>query len=178
MVQPLPVRLQETPSQTAGPYVHIGLIPHQAGFDIFETNFSNVLAGPETKGERIRIEGRVEARGTTAGRRGGTVEAVADRQRVPAFVVFTDATLIATLKRKESEPATFRAALAELGVTARSSLAFAGSSASFKSANAAGVATISVGAVDSEGAGILHRIADCRQIHDSWRDTHPTPTTA
>lgn len=51
--------LQETASQTAGPYVHIGLIPHQAGFDIFETNFSNVLAGADTKGERIRIEGRV-----------------------------------------------------------------------------------------------------------------------
>ena len=51
--------LQETPSQTAGPYVHIGLIPHQAGFDIFDNNFSNVLAGPETKGERIRLEGRV-----------------------------------------------------------------------------------------------------------------------
>ena len=30
MVQPLPY-LKETPSQTAGPYVHIGLIPHQAG---------------------------------------------------------------------------------------------------------------------------------------------------
>ncbi|KMO38468.1 protocatechuate 3,4-dioxygenase [Methylobacterium tarhaniae] len=59
MVQPLPTRLQETPSQTAGPYVHIGLIPHQAGFDIFENNFSNVLTGPETQGERIRIEGRV-----------------------------------------------------------------------------------------------------------------------
>jgi protocatechuate 3,4-dioxygenase alpha subunit len=51
--------LPETPSQTAGPYVHIGLIPHQAGFDIFERNFSNVLAGPATRGERIRIEGRV-----------------------------------------------------------------------------------------------------------------------
>jgi protocatechuate 3,4-dioxygenase, alpha subunit len=55
---PLPY-LRETPSQTAGPYVHIGLIPHQAGFDIFERNFSNVLVGPETKGERIRIEGRI-----------------------------------------------------------------------------------------------------------------------
>ncbi|MGY2052623.1 protocatechuate 3,4-dioxygenase subunit alpha [Methylobacterium sp. JK268] len=52
-------RLHETASQTAGPYVHIGLIPHQAGFDIFETNFSNVLAGPGTAGERIRLEGRV-----------------------------------------------------------------------------------------------------------------------
>jgi protocatechuate 3,4-dioxygenase alpha subunit len=51
--------LPETPSQTAGPYVHIGLIPHQAGFDIFERPFGNVLAGPRTQGERIRIEGRV-----------------------------------------------------------------------------------------------------------------------
>ena len=51
--------LQETPSQTAGPYVHIGLIPHQAGFDIFETPFGHAIAGPDTPGERIRIEGRV-----------------------------------------------------------------------------------------------------------------------
>jgi protocatechuate 3,4-dioxygenase, alpha subunit len=51
--------LQETPSQTAGPYVHIGLIPQQAGFDIFSTNFSNVLVTPDTAGERIRIEGRI-----------------------------------------------------------------------------------------------------------------------
>jgi protocatechuate 3,4-dioxygenase alpha subunit len=58
MVALLPY-LKETPSQTAGPYVHIGLIPHQAGFDIFENNFSNVLVGPETQGERIRIEGRI-----------------------------------------------------------------------------------------------------------------------
>ncbi len=51
--------LKETPSQTAGPYVHIGLIPRQAGFDIFERDFGNALAGPDTEGERIRIEGRV-----------------------------------------------------------------------------------------------------------------------
>jgi protocatechuate 3,4-dioxygenase alpha subunit len=51
--------LKETASQTAGPYVHIGLIPHQAGFDIFQNNFGNVLAGASTKGERITIEGRV-----------------------------------------------------------------------------------------------------------------------
>ena len=56
---PLQPTLKETPSQTAGPYVHIGLIPHQAGFDIFETDFSNVLVSAETKGERIRIEGRI-----------------------------------------------------------------------------------------------------------------------
>lgn len=51
--------LKETASQTAGPYVHIGLAPKEAGFDIFENNFSNVLAGPKTRGERIRIEGRI-----------------------------------------------------------------------------------------------------------------------
>ena len=58
MVQPLRY-LKESPSQTAGPYVHIGLIPKQAGFNIFEKNFGNVLVGANTKGERIRIEGRV-----------------------------------------------------------------------------------------------------------------------
>ncbi len=58
MIPSLPY-LKETPSQTAGPYVHIGLIPHQAGFDIFQNNFSNVLVGPETRGERIRVEGRI-----------------------------------------------------------------------------------------------------------------------
>jgi protocatechuate 3,4-dioxygenase, alpha subunit len=51
--------IKETASQTAGPYVHIGLIPHQAGFDIFEKNFGNAIAGPKTTGQRIRIEGRV-----------------------------------------------------------------------------------------------------------------------
>jgi protocatechuate 3,4-dioxygenase alpha subunit len=30
-----------------------------AGFDIFEKNFGNVLVGPNTKGERIILEGRV-----------------------------------------------------------------------------------------------------------------------
>jgi protocatechuate 3,4-dioxygenase alpha subunit len=34
MPQPLNY-LKETASQTAGPYVHIGLIPAMAGFDIF-----------------------------------------------------------------------------------------------------------------------------------------------
>ena len=52
-------QLKETASQTAGPYVHIGLAPKQAGFDIFEKNFTNVLTGPNTSAERIRIEGRV-----------------------------------------------------------------------------------------------------------------------
>jgi len=51
--------LKETASQTGGPYVHIGLIPHMAGFDIFQNNFGNVLAGATTRGEHIAIEGRV-----------------------------------------------------------------------------------------------------------------------
>jgi protocatechuate 3,4-dioxygenase alpha subunit len=58
MVQQL-TYLKETASQTAGPYVHIGLIPAMAGFDIFEKNFTHVLAGPNTEGERITLEGRV-----------------------------------------------------------------------------------------------------------------------
>lgn len=51
--------MRETASQTAGPYVHIGLAPQQAGFEIFENNFGSVLTNAQTKGERIRIEGRV-----------------------------------------------------------------------------------------------------------------------
>ena len=50
---------RETASQTAGPYVHIGLAPQAAGFDIFENNFGSVLTNDKTRGERIRIEGRV-----------------------------------------------------------------------------------------------------------------------
>ena len=53
------VRLRETPSQTAGPYVHIGLIPSQAGLDIFGQDLGRVLAGPDAAGERIGIEGRI-----------------------------------------------------------------------------------------------------------------------
>lgn len=50
---------RETASQTAGPYVHIGLAPKTAGFDIFENNFTSVLTNERTKGQRITIEGRV-----------------------------------------------------------------------------------------------------------------------
>ena len=64
MVQPLNY-LRETASQTAGPYVHIGLIPKQAGFDIFENQLGETMVTPDTKGERIAIEGRVfDATGT------------------------------------------------------------------------------------------------------------------
>ncbi|MEL6533602.1 MAG: protocatechuate 3,4-dioxygenase subunit alpha [Pseudomonadota bacterium] len=52
-------RLKETPSQTAGPYVHIGLAPKAAGFDIFEHEPAWDIAGAEAQGERIRVEGIV-----------------------------------------------------------------------------------------------------------------------
>ncbi|PKQ13448.1 MAG: protocatechuate 3,4-dioxygenase subunit alpha [Alphaproteobacteria bacterium HGW-Alphaproteobacteria-1] len=51
--------LKETPSQTAGPYVHIGLAPGAAGFDIYDHELGWDIVGPNAKGERIRIEGRV-----------------------------------------------------------------------------------------------------------------------
>lgn len=58
MAQPLDY-LRETPSQTAGPYVHIGLAPGAAGFEIFETELGQDIAGPNAAGERIEIEGTV-----------------------------------------------------------------------------------------------------------------------
>jgi protocatechuate 3,4-dioxygenase, alpha subunit len=58
MVQKLDY-LKESPSQTAGPYVHIGLAPGAAGFDIYERELGKVIAGPQTPGERIRVEGLV-----------------------------------------------------------------------------------------------------------------------
>ncbi|MEL7398094.1 MAG: protocatechuate 3,4-dioxygenase subunit alpha [Pseudomonadota bacterium] len=50
---------KETPSQTAGPFVHIGLAPGAAGFDIFEAELGHDIAGPHAQGERIRVEGIV-----------------------------------------------------------------------------------------------------------------------
>ena len=58
MVQSLDY-LKETASQTAGPYVHIGLAPGAAGFSIFERELGWDIAGPEAPGERIRVEGLV-----------------------------------------------------------------------------------------------------------------------
>ncbi len=51
--------LKETPSQTGGPYVHIGLMSNQAGIEVFEHSFNNQLVKAETQGERIRLEGQV-----------------------------------------------------------------------------------------------------------------------
>jgi protocatechuate 3,4-dioxygenase, alpha subunit len=51
--------LKESVSQTAGPYVHIGLAPGAAGFQIYERELGADIAGPEAPGRRIRIEGVV-----------------------------------------------------------------------------------------------------------------------
>ena len=51
--------LKETPSQTAGPYVHIGLAPGAAGFEIYKSELGWDIAGPNAKGERIRVQGIV-----------------------------------------------------------------------------------------------------------------------
>ncbi|MFD3190302.1 protocatechuate 3,4-dioxygenase subunit alpha [Sedimentitalea sp. HM32M-2] len=54
-----PDYLRETPSQTAGPYVHIGLAPGAAGFDIYDNELGRDIAGPGARGDRIRVEGLV-----------------------------------------------------------------------------------------------------------------------
>lgn len=51
--------LRESASQTAGPYVHIGLAPGAAGFDIYRQELGWDIAGPNAAGERIRVEGLV-----------------------------------------------------------------------------------------------------------------------
>ena len=60
MVQSLPY-LKETPSQTAGPYVHIGCTPNFAEITgVFEKDLgSGPLVNDKTRGERITIRGRV-----------------------------------------------------------------------------------------------------------------------
>jgi protocatechuate 3,4-dioxygenase, alpha subunit len=58
MTQPL-AYLKETASQTAGPYLHIGMYPSAAGLPVRTQEQPNVLASAATEGERIRIEGQV-----------------------------------------------------------------------------------------------------------------------
>jgi len=51
--------LRELPSQTAGPYVHIGLLPAVAGIPFEPDRDWSVLVRAGVRGERIRIEGIV-----------------------------------------------------------------------------------------------------------------------
>ncbi|GAA4528809.1 protocatechuate 3,4-dioxygenase subunit alpha [Chelativorans composti] len=59
MVQEL-FRLKETPSQTAGPYVHIGLTPNFLGIEgIYPSDLGSEMINENTKGERIDVKVRV-----------------------------------------------------------------------------------------------------------------------
>lgn len=51
--------LKETASQTAGPYVHIGLAPGAAGFHTFDVELGQILAPAGVPGTRIHVEGVV-----------------------------------------------------------------------------------------------------------------------
>jgi protocatechuate 3,4-dioxygenase, alpha subunit len=51
--------LKETPSQTAGPFVHIGTMPAVAGLKTQHAGPGNILARDGMLGERIRIEGLI-----------------------------------------------------------------------------------------------------------------------
>lgn len=48
---------QETASQTAGPYVHIGLAPQMAGLSVHPKELGRAIAGPKTPGTRITVTG-------------------------------------------------------------------------------------------------------------------------
>lgn len=59
MVQQLGT-LKETPSQTAGPYVHIGLTPNFCGIGgVYDADLGSRMVNAQTLGQRIGITGRV-----------------------------------------------------------------------------------------------------------------------
>jgi protocatechuate 3,4-dioxygenase alpha subunit len=59
MVQDLG-RIKETPSQTAGPYVHIGLTPNFCGIGgVYDADLGTSMVNDKTRGERITIRSRV-----------------------------------------------------------------------------------------------------------------------
>ncbi|MBL4740996.1 MAG: protocatechuate 3,4-dioxygenase subunit alpha [Sneathiella sp.] len=59
MTQPL-TYFKETPSQTAGPYVHIGCTPNFSGLEgVFPADLGTKMLSGEAEGKRIIIRGRV-----------------------------------------------------------------------------------------------------------------------
>ena len=59
MVQSLN-RLKESPSQTAGPYVHIGCVPNFCEINgVYDEDLGLRMVNDKTKGERIVVTGRV-----------------------------------------------------------------------------------------------------------------------
>ena len=52
--------LKESPSQTAGPYVHIGLTPNFCGIEgVYAADLGLAMVSEKTNGERMTLEGRV-----------------------------------------------------------------------------------------------------------------------
>jgi len=52
--------LKETPSQTAGPYVHIGCTPNFCGIEgLYPEDLGTAMVNDRTRGERIFLTGRV-----------------------------------------------------------------------------------------------------------------------
>jgi len=53
-------RLKETPSQTAGPYVHIGCVPNFCGIEgVWGEDLGAAMLGEKANGERIAVSGVV-----------------------------------------------------------------------------------------------------------------------
>src|SRR5213083_711134 len=54
------MKLKESASQTAGPYVHIGLTPNFSGIaGVYPHDLGSTMTSGKTKGERITIEGHI-----------------------------------------------------------------------------------------------------------------------
>ena len=52
--------LKETPSQTAGPYVHIGLTPNHSEIGgVYDADLGTSMVNDKTHGERITVTGRI-----------------------------------------------------------------------------------------------------------------------
>lgn len=59
MLHPVPT-LKETPSQTAGPYVHIGMTPNWAEIrGVYDADPGVTMVSADTPGERIIVSGRI-----------------------------------------------------------------------------------------------------------------------
>jgi protocatechuate 3,4-dioxygenase, alpha subunit len=54
------MRLKESPSQTAGPYVHIGATPNVCGIEgVYREDLGSSMVEAQTKGKRIVVTGRI-----------------------------------------------------------------------------------------------------------------------
>ena len=53
-------KLKQTPSQTAGPYLHIGFLPKKVGINSsFTRELNNLILSEKTEGTRIEISGKI-----------------------------------------------------------------------------------------------------------------------